>query len=174
MMQPTQSSRRILLPVRVWFIALTMLLALVLNLLPLGRLFGIPDWVALVLTFWCIHQPVKIGMGAAFLFGLAMDVADASLMGQHALAYVLLAFAANGVSRRILWFPLIQQALQIFPLLLGTQLLMLVVRLATGDEFPGWSWLLSSVNSALLWYPLTYLLLLPQYRPEERDETRPI
>lgn len=174
MMQPTQSSRRILLPVRVWFIALTMLLALLLNLLPLGRLFGIPDWVALVLTFWCIHQPLKVGMGVAFLFGLAMDVADASLMGQHALAYVLLAFAANGVSRRILWFPLIQQALQIFPLLLGTQLLMLVVRLATGDEFPGWSWLLSSVSSALLWYPLTYLLLLPQYRPEERDETRPI
>ncbi len=85
---------------------LTLFLALLLNLIPFGRLPGIPDWVALVLAFWCIHQPLKVGMAAGFVLGLAMDVADASVMGQHALAYVLLAFAAAGLSRRILWFPL--------------------------------------------------------------------
>ena len=89
-MQPTQSSRRILLPVKTWFIVLTLTIALFMNLVPLGRLPGVPDWVALVLAFWCIHQPLKVNMGAAFLYGLLMDVADASLMGQHALAYVLL------------------------------------------------------------------------------------
>jgi rod shape-determining protein MreD len=103
-----------------------------------------------------------------------MDVANASVMGQHAFAYVLLAFAAGGLSRRILWFPLAQQALQVLPLLLGTQLVMLLIRLATGAEFPSVLYFLSSVVGVLLWHPLNYVLLLPQYRPVERDENRPI
>ncbi len=137
MIQPIHSSRRILLPARSWFIYFSLLVALALNLIPFGRLPGIPDWLALTLAFWCIHQPLKVGMGAGFFFGLVMDVANASVMGQHALAYVLLAFAAGGLSRRILWFPLGQQALQIWPMLLGTQLVMVLVRMATGAEFPG-------------------------------------
>lgn len=173
-MQPTHSSNRILLPVRNWFILTTMLLALFLNLIPVGRMPGIPDWVAVVLAFWCIHQPLKIGMGAAFLFGLIMDVADGSLLGQHALAYVVLAFLAGGLSRRILWFPLSRQALHVLPMLLGSQLIMLVIRLISGGEFPGFSWFLSSIVAVILWHPLTYLLLLPQFRPVERDENRPI
>lgn len=174
MIQPTHSSRRILLPARVWFIYLSLLAALMLNLIPFGRLPGVPDWLALVLAFWCIHQPLKIGMGAGFLFGLAMDVANASVMGQHAFAYVLLAFAAGGLSRRILWFPLALQALHVLPLLLGTQLVMLSIRMLSGAEFPGLLFFLSSLLGALLWHPLNYLLLLPQYRPVERDDNRPI
>ncbi|MCX8086072.1 MAG: rod shape-determining protein MreD [Rhodocyclaceae bacterium] len=173
-MQPTHSSRRILLPVRPWFIWLTLGLAALLNLIPTGRLPGIPDWLALVLAFWCIHQPLKVGMGAGFAFGLAMDVAQASVLGQHALAYVLLAFAASSLSRRILWFPLTQQALHVLPLLLGTQLVMLAIRMSVGDEFPGLAYFLSSVVATLLWHPASYLLLLPQYQPIERDENRPI
>ncbi|MDO9504830.1 rod shape-determining protein MreD [Hydrogenophaga sp.] len=174
MIQPTHSSRRILLPARGWFIYLSLCAALLLNLIPLGRLPGIPDWVALTLAFWCIHQPLKVGMGAAFFFGLAMDVANASVMGQHALAYVLLAFAAGGLSRRILWFPVVSQALHVLPLLLGTQLIMLMIRLVTGAEFPGVLYFLSSFVAVLLWHPLNYILLLPQYRAVEHDENRPI
>lgn len=174
MIQPTHASRRILLPARSWFIYLSLCIALVLNLIPVDYLPLLPDWLALTLAFWCIHQPLKIGMSAGFLFGLLMDVADASAMGQHALAYVLLAFAAGGLSRRVLWFPLALQALQVLPLLLGTQLVMLLVRLATGAEFPGLTYFLSSVIATLLWYPLSYVLLLPQYQPVERDDNRPI
>lgn len=173
-MQPTHSSRRILLPARNWFILLTLCLALFLNAIPFGRLPGVPDWVALVLTFWCMHQPRKIGMGSGFILGLLMDVIDASVMGQHALAYVVLAFAAGGWSRRVLWFPLVQQALQILPLLLGAQLIMLCARMLGGAEFPGLLWFLSSVTAALLWHPLTYALLAPQFQPEEKDVHRPI
>lgn len=173
-MQPTHSSRRILLPVKGWFIIVSLFAALFLNLLPIGRTAGVPDWVALVLAFWCIREPLKVGMAAGFVLGLIVDVADASLMGQHALAYVLLAFAAAGLSRRILWFPLAQQALHVLPLLLGAQLVMLLVRLAGGAEFPGLLYMLAPVFAAVLWYPLTYLLLVPQYRPVERDENRPI
>ena len=173
-MQPTHSSRRILLPVRNWFIVLTLFLALLLNLEPFGKLPIIPDWVALVLAFWCVHQPLKVGMAAGFVLGLAMDVADASVMGQHALAYVLLAFAAAGLSRRVLWFPLSQQALHVLPLFLGMQLVMMVTRMIGGAEFPGVLWFLSSFVAALLWHPATYLLLIPQFRPEDKDVHRPI
>jgi rod shape-determining protein MreD len=173
-MQPTQSSRRILLPAKAWFISATLAAALFLNVVPLGHFQILPDWVALVLLFWCIHQPHKVGMGTAFVLGLLMDVADASIMGQHALAYVLLAFGAVGLSRRILWFHLLEQALHVLPILIGTQLIMLAIRLAVGAEFPGFLWFVGGFLGAVLWYPLTYLLLLPQYRPVERDETRPI
>lgn len=175
MNQPTHRSNRILLPARSWFISLSLLLALFLNLIPFGRLPLVPDWVALVLAFWCIHQPLKVGMGTAFFLGLAMDVADGSVMGQHALAYVLLAFVGCGLSRRILWFPLLLQAAHILPLLLVTQLVMLATRMTgSGAEFPGLLWFASSFVAAALWHPLTYLLLLPQYRPVERDDNRPI
>lgn len=174
MIQPTHSSRRILLPARGWFVYLSLCVALVLNLIPFGRLPGIPDWFALALVFWCIHQPLKVGMGAGFFFGLVIDVANGSVMGQHALAYVLLAFAAGGLSRRILWFPVAQQALHVLPLLLGAQLVMLLIRLAAGAEFPGVLYFLSSFFAVLLWHPLNYVLLLPQYQAVERDENRPI
>lgn len=174
MIQPTHSSNRILRPVKGWFVALTLLLALFANMIPFGHLPGFPDCVAVVLAFWCVREPLKIGMGVAFLLGLTMDVVDASVIGQHALAYVLLAYAANSLSRRILWFPLIEQALQILPLLLLSQLVMLVARLITGAEFPGLQYFLGSFIAALLWYPLTYLLLLPQYQPHEKDANRPI
>ncbi len=174
MMQPTQSSRRILLPAQAWFIMLTLGVACVLNFIPPGHYPGLPDWAGLVLTFWCIHQPRKVGMGTAFLLGLLLDVGDASVMGQHALAYVLLAFAAGSLSRRILWFRLSQQALHVLPLLLGSQVVMTVVRLIGGGEFPGLLWFLGSFTAAALWHPITYLLLLPQFQPLERDDNRPI
>ncbi|MGL4409309.1 MAG: rod shape-determining protein MreD [Zoogloea sp.] len=172
--QPTHASRRILLPARNWFIYCSLFLALFLNLIPLGRFPGVPDWVALVLVFWTIHQPLRVGMGAAFWLGLLMDVGDGSVMGQHALAYVSMCFVADILSRRILWFSLFQQAVHVFPMLLLTQVVMLVVRLIAGDAFPGFAWFIASVTGTLLWYPLTFLLLLPQYRPVERDENRPI
>ena len=173
-MQPTHSSNRILLPVKGWFIFLTLIAAIFFDMIPVGRLPVLPDFVALTLAFWCVREPLRVGMSAAFLLGVAMDVSSGSVMGQHSLAYVLLSFAAGGLSKRILWFPLAQQALHILPLLLGTQLVMFVVRMMAGGEFPGVLYFLSSFTATLLWYPLTYLLLLPQYRPLEKDENRPI
>ena len=173
-MQPTHSSNRILLPVKGWFIFLTLIVAIFLDIIPIGRLPILPDFVALTLAFWCVREPLRVGMSAAFLLGIAMDVSSGSIMGQHSLAYVLLSFAAAGLSKRILWFPLAQQALHILPLLAGTQLVMFVVRMMAGGEFPGILYFISSLTATLLWYPLTYLLLLPQFQPHEKDENRPI
>jgi len=85
-MQATYSSSRILQPVRPWFIFASLLVALLVNFLPTSDWPLMPDWIALLLVFWSIREPRHVGMGAGFVLGLAMDVADASLMGQHALA----------------------------------------------------------------------------------------
>lgn len=173
-MQTTFSSSRILLPVRPWFIALSLIVALLLNLLPTAWWPGVPDWVALVLCFWSVREFRKVGMGWAFLLGVAMDVADASLMGQHALAYVLLAYAAAALSRRMLWFPLLQQALHVLPLLCIVPLIQAGARMVAGGDFPGFGFFAWPLVAALLWAPLTLILLLPQHRPHEHDANRPI
>lgn len=173
-MQPTFSSSRILQPVRPWFILFSLLVALVLNFLPTSAWPWMPDWVALIIVFWSIREPRHVGMGSGFILGLAMDVADASLMGQHALAYVLASYIASSLSRRILWFPLGQQAVHTLPLLLMVQLVQLGVRAMPGFVFPGLSYFIGPFVGALLWVPLTFVLLLPQYQPVDRDANRPI
>ncbi|MGB5012132.1 MAG: rod shape-determining protein MreD [Candidatus Dechloromonas phosphoritropha] len=173
-MQPNFPSSRILLPVRPWFIYLSLIVALLLNFLPTAHWPGMPDWVALVLCFWSVREFRRIGMGWAFILGLLMDVADGSVLGQHSLAYVLLTFAASSLSRRLLWFPLIEQALQVLPLLLMTQVIQTLMRLAVGGDFPGWAYFIGPLLAGLLWIPLTFVLLLPQYQPVEQNPDRPI
>lgn len=166
-------SQRILLPVSVAYMALTLVLALLFNLMP-WRAVWLPDMVALVLAFWCIHQPRKIGIGIAWIMGLLVDAGDGSLLGQHAFAYAVLAFAAIGLHRRILWFSLWQQAAHVLALLLASQLLMLAVRMIAGGLFPGLGYFAGSLVAAGLWPAASFLLLLPQRRPESVDQNRPI
>ena len=75
-----------------------------------------PDFLAVVLVFWSVHQPLRVGIGAAFVFGLCMDVHQAALLGQHALAYTALSFFAITIHRRLLWFTVPSQAVQVLPL----------------------------------------------------------
>jgi rod shape-determining protein MreD len=166
--------QRILLPVKPWFIWLSLAAALLLNLLPPTRVVAYPEWVALALTFWCVREPRRINIGTAWMFGFAMDIADAALLGQHALSYALLAYVATSLSRRMQWFPVSQQALHVLPLMLATQLVMLATNAVAGGMFPGWAFFLSSFTSALLWPAVSFLLLLPQRQPESVDQTRPI
>jgi rod shape-determining protein MreD len=173
-MQPTYYSSRILLPVNPLFILTSLFVALLLNFLPTSSWPWMPDWVALVLVFWCIREPRHVGMGMGFLLGLTMDVADGSVLGQHPLAYVIATYIASSLSRRVLWFPLLQQALHVLPLLLIVQLTQYAVRAMPGVILPGWDYFLGPFVGTVLWIPLTFVLLLPQYRPVEHDDNRPI
>ena len=169
-----QNKQYLLRPANPAFIVISLITAFLLNLLPWGRLLAAPDFVALVLVFWTIHQPRRVGIGAAFLLGLLMDVHDASRLGENALAYTLLAYGAILLNRRIVRFTVFTQALQVFPLFLLAQAVVLIVRLIMGASFPGWPFFLESLTTALLWPLATWLLFAPQRRPLERDETRPI
>ena len=164
----------ILLPARVTTIVASFALALLLNYLPWRDPALAPDFVALVLAFWCVRQPRLVGLGVGWLLGLLSDAGNGALLGQHALAYSLLAFGALTLSRRIQWFPMTQQSLHVALLLIGAQLVAIAVRLAAGADFPGWKLLVGPLLGAALWPALTYVLLIPQRRPLQIDENRPI
>lgn len=168
MLRP-DSPQRILLPVRFSTIALSFAAALLLNFLPWPDLRMVPDFVALVLTFWCVRQPRLVGLGVGWLLGLLTDAGNGVLLGQHALAYSLLAFLAIWLSRRILWFGPLQQALHVAALLLAAQAVSMLVRLAAGADFPGWGIAVGPLIGALLWPFLTWLLLLPQRRRRDAE-----
>ena len=94
--------QEILLPVKGAHIALSLGAALMLNLLPWSGawLWVKPDFVALVVLYWCVEQPRRVGFISAWVLGLLMDVGDGALFGQHALAYSILAYAGIGRPRK--------------------------------------------------------------------------
>ena len=170
-MRPGQ---QLLLPANPIFIWGSLLLALVLNMLPLGRAPWMPDLLILVLVFWSVHQPLRVGIGAAFVFGLAMDVHQAALLGQHALAYTALSFFAITVHRRLLWFTVPSQAIQVLPVFAAAHAIELAIRMLGGGAYPGWTVLLPPLIEGLLWPVISVLLLAPQRRAPNPDENRPL
>jgi rod shape-determining protein MreD len=169
-----RSSDQLLLPVNPLFVAFSLAFALIFNLVPLGREPAVPDLLALVLVFWNVHQSRRVGVGLAFMFGVVMDVHDGAVLGQHALAYTLLSFFAITIHRRLLWFTVPSQAVQILPLFFAAHAVSLLVRMISGGMFPGWQMLLAPVFEALLWPIATWLLLAPQRRAPDPDQNRPL
>jgi rod shape-determining protein MreD len=134
----------------------------------------LPDVLAIVLVFWIVYQPRRVGLVVAFILGLAMDVHESSLLGQNALSYVVLSAMALAMQRRLLWFPLREQALQIIPLFVVASLLEWVTRLVVNDMLPHWSQLIAPLIQAALWPLVGALLLVPQRRALNPDNIRPL
>ena len=169
-----RSGQQLLLPANPVFIWISLIAALLLNMLPLGRVPWMPDFMALVLVFWNVHQPLRVGIGLAFMFGLGMDVHQSSLMGQHALSYTALSFFATMIHRRLLWFSVPSQALQVLPLFAVAHAVELIIRVLGGGIFPGWIILLAPLAEAMLWPVASILLLVPQRRAPDPDQNRPL
>ena len=169
-----RGSDQLLLPVNPFFIALTLLLALGVNLLPLGRHPALPDLLALVLVFWNVHQPRRVGVGVAFVFGLLMDVHEGALLGQHALAYTLLSFGAISAHRRLLWFGLAEQALQVLPLFLAAHAGVAGGAHAGRRHVPGLGAAVCTAARGAAVARDYRLLLAPQRRPPDPDQNRPL
>jgi rod shape-determining protein MreD len=165
---------QLLMPVNPVFIWVSLLVAFLLNLIPAGRAGALPDFLAVTLVFWNVHQPRRVGVGVAFAFGVFMDVHQGALLGQHALAYTLLSYSAIAVHRRLLWFTVGSQAVQILPLFIAAHMVSLVVRLIAGAGFPGWTLMVAPLLEAALWPAVTFLLLAPQRRAPDRDKNRPL
>ena len=170
--------QQLLLPAKPLFIWGSLLFALFLDMLQNMALWGRAPWqpelLALVLMFWTIHQPQRVGVTAAFVLGLCVDVHQSALLGQHALAYTVLSFLAIGIHRRLLWFSVPSQAAQVLPLFVAAHALVLMIRLLAGGDFPGWSVVIAPMLQALLWPVVSVLLLLPQRQPPNPDANRPL
>lgn len=169
------AGRPLLMPVNPRFIALTLVMGLLVNmLLGLTGWHWLPDILAIVVVFWNVHQPRRVGLVLAFVLGLALDVHESALLGQNALSYVVLSSMAIAVQRRLLWFPLREQALQIAPLFVIASLLEWVTRLIVQDAWPHWSQLFAPLMQATLWPLMGALLLAPQRRAVDPDNIRPL
>lgn len=130
-----------------------------------------PDFVLLVLLFWVIHEPGHVGQGFAFALGLMVDVSDSTLLGQHAMAYVIAVFAAQVLRVRILQFPLGEQTLHVLGITLVSSVVFLLLNLALGADFPGWLLFVSPVATAFLWAPATWLLYSHAVRGRRESST---
>jgi rod shape-determining protein MreD len=173
-----RQGQQLLLPANPLFIWSSMIAGLLcdmlLNMGVWGRAGWVPDLLAVVLVFWTVHQPLRVSIGAAFVFGLFMDVHQGALLGQHAMSYTALSFFAITIHRRLLWFTVPSQAAQVFPLFAAAHAVELSLRMLAGGAFPGFSLLLAPVLEAALWPLANILLLAPQRRAPDPDANRPL
>lgn len=143
-----------------WAIALSFVAALMLTMLPLpdwAALFR-PEWVAMVLIYWCLALPDRVGVGVGWSVGLLLDVVRGALLGQNALALALVAYLTLHLHRRIRIYPLWQQSLFVLLMVALNQMLVLWVKGVSGQPPDDWLYWLPSLTSMLFW-PWAFLIL---------------
>jgi len=141
-------------------ILVTFILALVLTIVPLPELgrYLRPDWAGLVLIYWCLAVPDRVGVGTGWVLGLAVDLLTGTLLGQHALALALVAYVTLKFHQRVRLFPVWQQALTVMVLLMLHQLLALWISRMIGRPGVPWFFWAPSLLGMLLWPPLYVML----------------
>jgi rod shape-determining protein MreD len=141
-------------------IAATLLVALLLSVMPipLWAQWGRPALVAMVLIYWVIALPERVGIGVAWLVGLIQDIVEGAQLGQNAIALAIITYMALILYQRMRMYTPLQQAGVIFVLIGLNQLLCHWVKTLTGAISPNMLFLLPALVSALLW-PLLSLLL---------------
>lgn len=127
--------------------------AMFLTIMPLPDWLAMlrPEWVALVLIYWCMALPTRIGVGFGWTVGLLMDVLRAGLLGQHALTFAIIAYVTLQLYQRIRLFPVWQQAFSVLALILLHELLQLWIKGISGQAPHVWSYWLPAVTSMLIW-----------------------
>jgi rod shape-determining protein MreD len=159
-------------PVSTVFILLSVLAALFLNGLPwegIGLLLR-PDFVALVLLYWCTHKPMRVGIGLSWAVGILADVSDASLFGQHAIAYTVLAFGGVVLHRRLQMFDLRQQTIQVFGIFATTYAVYALVNWQV-KGYVVWPYFLGCLTSSLMWMPLSIMFIAMRQKRADSNRT---
>jgi len=143
-----------------YIIILTIIVALLLSELPLPAAIAPyqPEWVILVLIYWSMALPERIGVGSAWFTGLLLDVLRDTLLGQYALAFALTVFITSKLYQRIRNFPLQQQVITIFILMLIHLSLVIWIKALSGINVDFSMALIPSLISALFW-PVVYIIL---------------
>lgn len=147
-------------PRGVWVIGLSFVVAFMLTTVPLPSwaLPWRPAWVAMVLVYWCIALPERIGILAGWCVGLLLDVLNGSLLGQHAFGLALVAYIAILYHRRVRVFPVFQQSAFVGSIVFVYTLLMLWIYNLLGSVKYGYVYLFAALTTALLW-PWMFIIL---------------
>lgn len=143
-----------------WVIFASFIVALILMLLPMPSwtVWLRPSWVLLVLIFWTMHVPYRVNVGIAWLMGIILDVLNGTLLGEHALALSIVIYFVARIHSRLCMFPLLQQGLSVFLLVLFYQAIIYCIQGFIGDLPRGILYWSSALTSMLLW-PWVYSIL---------------
>jgi len=144
---------------RTWLFAGSIVCAFLLQLMPLPPSLEPlkPYWIGLVLIYWTIEAPDRIGLGFAFCLGLVADVLVGELLGEQALRLLVLVFIVLRFRARLRFFPVWQQALAVLALLLNDRIVMLMARGFSGEPLPGGVFWFAPLVGMAAW-PLVFLL----------------
>ena len=143
-----------------WVIALSFIVALILAVLPLPEWAQAyrPNWTALVMLYWCMALPERVGVGTAWGLGLLLDVLQGAVLGQYAMTMAILAFLMLNLHRRVRVFPLWQQSVVVGVLLVLHQALTLWIRGIVGETPDALTHWMPVIGGALFW-PWIFILL---------------
>lgn len=141
-------------------ILLTFIIALILTMIPLPTWAQelSPHWLFLVLVYWSMAVPSRIGVGVAWLMGLLLDVSYDDLLGQHALAMAVIAFLTIKLHQRLRVFPVWQQAIVILVFSLIYDMINLWIKGISGYAPSVWQYILPSFTTAFIW-PVVFLIM---------------
>lgn len=145
---------------RMWIIALSLVIALMLTALPLPEwaVNWRPAWVAMVLIYWCMALPERVGIGVSWMLGLLLDVQQGTVLGQHALGLAIVAYITIKSHQRLRVYPLFQQALVVCGYILLFQFIVLWIKGMLGIPPRHWSYWMPAFSSMLLW-PWIFIVL---------------
>lgn len=158
-------------PAAVWFVWGTISVVWLISLLPWRLWQPAPDLLLLIIAFWCLNEPHRVGMLTAFAAGLLMDVHDAALLGEQALIFTLVAYGAVVLRRRLQRFDATVQAIHMAPVFILAGAVGSLSHAWLVGEWAGWYWLWSAIFTAALWPVADILLHMPQRRLDEADSS---
>jgi rod shape-determining protein MreD len=141
-------------------IYLSFVVALILTLLPMPdwTIWLRPAWVLLVLIYWAMTVPNKVGVGSAWVMGLIVDLLQGTLLGEHALAFTFVIYLVNRIHIRLSMYPLMQQGLSILGFVLIYQFIIFCIQGFIGEIPRSHLYWLASLTSMILW-PWLYVLM---------------
>lgn len=141
-------------------IVISFVIALILTELPLPTWAAVwrPAWIALVLIYWCMAVPQRVGVGVGWSLGLILDLLLGTLLGQHALGLSIVAFVTHKLHQRVRVLPLWQQGISVFALVLLYQMLVMWVNGIQGRPIDPWAYWAAPLTSTVLW-PWTFVVL---------------
>ena len=144
---------------RAWLFAGSIACAFLLQLMPLPLMFEPlkPYWIGLVLVYWAIETPERVGLGFAFAIGVVADLLVGELLGEQALRLLVLTFIVLRFRARLRFFPVWQQSLALLALLLNDRIVMLMARGFSGEPMPTATFWLSPLTGMVAW-PFLFLL----------------
>ncbi len=143
-----------------WLIVTSFLVAYVLAVLPMPQwlMWVRPEWVALILIYWAIALPHRVGILTALALGIMLDALEGAVLGQNAFSLVVVAVLCQTLYQRLRVFSVLQQAGTVFVVIGINQLVCQWVQNLEGIGSPSLLFLLPAVSSALLWPVVLHIL----------------